>query len=36
MLPSGTHDGVFEPDRSRLIFPAGKIHSMPFFGGEVK
>jgi hypothetical protein len=36
MLPSGTQDRRFAPDRSRRIFPAGKIHSMPYFGGEVK
>jgi hypothetical protein len=36
MLPSGTQDRGFAPDRSRRIFPAGKIHSMPSFGGEVK
>jgi hypothetical protein len=36
MLASGTQDCGFAPDRSRRIFPAGKIHSMPSFGGEVK
>jgi hypothetical protein len=36
MLPSGTQDRRFAPDRSRRIFPAGKIHSVPSFGGEVK
>jgi hypothetical protein len=36
MLASGTQDRGFAPDRSRRIFPAGKIHSMPSFGGEVK
>jgi hypothetical protein len=36
MVASGTQDRVFAPDRSRWIFPAGKIHSMPSFGGEVK
>jgi hypothetical protein len=36
MLVSGTQDRGFAPDRSRRIFPARKIHSMPFFGGEVK
>jgi hypothetical protein len=35
-LPSGTQDRGFEPGRSRRIFPAGKIHSMPSFGEEVK
>jgi hypothetical protein len=34
MLASGTQDRGFAPDRSRRIFPAGKIHSMPSFGGE--
>jgi hypothetical protein len=32
MLASGTQDRGFAPDRSRRIFPAGKIHNMPFFG----
>jgi hypothetical protein len=32
MLPSGTQHHGFAPDRSRRIFPAGKIHSMPSFG----
>jgi hypothetical protein len=32
MLPSGTQDRGFAPDRSRRIFPAGKIRSMPSFG----
>jgi hypothetical protein len=32
MLASGTQDRGFAPDRSRRIFPAGKIHSMPSFG----
>jgi hypothetical protein len=36
MLASGTQDRGFAPDRSRRIFLAGKIHSMPSFGGEVK
>jgi hypothetical protein len=36
MLASGTQDRGFAPDRSRRIFPAGKIHSMPAVGGEVK
>jgi hypothetical protein len=36
VLASGTQDCGFAPDRSRRIFPAGKIHSMPSFGGEVK
>jgi hypothetical protein len=36
MLASGTQDRGFAPDRSRRIFPAGKIHSMPSFGREVK
>jgi hypothetical protein len=36
MLASGTQDRGFAPDRSRRIFPAGQIHSMPSFGGEVK
>jgi hypothetical protein len=36
MLASGTQDRGVTPDRSRRIFPAGKIHSMPSFGGEVK
>jgi hypothetical protein len=35
MLASGTQDRGFASDRSRPIF-AGKIHSMPSFGGEVK
>jgi hypothetical protein len=30
MLASGTQDRGFAPDRSRLIFPAGKIHSMQY------
>jgi hypothetical protein len=34
MLASGTQDRGFAPDRSLRIFPAGKIHSMPSFGGE--
>jgi hypothetical protein len=34
MLASGTQDRGFAPDRSRRIFPAGKIHSMPSFGRE--
>jgi hypothetical protein len=29
MLASGTQDRGFASDRSRRIFPAGKIHSMP-------
>jgi hypothetical protein len=32
MLASGTQDRGFVPDRSRRIFPAGNIHSMPTFG----
>jgi hypothetical protein len=32
MLVSGTQDRGFAPDRSRRIFPAVKIHSMPSFG----
>jgi hypothetical protein len=32
MLASGTQDRGFAPHRSRRIFPAGKIHSMPPFG----
>jgi hypothetical protein len=36
ILASGTQDRGFAPDRSRRIFHAGKIHSMPSFGGEVK
>jgi hypothetical protein len=36
MLASGTQDRGFAPYRSRRIFPAGKIHRMPSFGGEVK
>jgi hypothetical protein len=36
MLASGTQVRGFAPDRSRRIFSAGKIHSMPSFGGEVK
>jgi hypothetical protein len=32
----GTQDRGFEPDRSRRVFPIGKIHSKPSFGGEVK
>jgi hypothetical protein len=36
LLASGTQDRGFAPDRSRRIFPAGKIHSMPSFGKEVK
>jgi hypothetical protein len=32
MLASGTQDRGFAPDRSRRIFPDGKIHSMPSFG----
>jgi hypothetical protein len=32
VLASGTQDRGFAPDRSRRIFPAGKIHSMPSFG----
>jgi hypothetical protein len=31
MLASGTQDRGFAPDRSRRIFSAGKIHSMPSF-----
>jgi hypothetical protein len=31
MLASGTQDRGFAPDRSRRIFPDGKIHSMPSF-----
>jgi hypothetical protein len=36
MLASDTQDRGFAPDRNRRIFPVGKIHSMPSFGGEVK
>jgi hypothetical protein len=36
MLASGTQDRGFDPGRSRRIFLAKKIHSMPSFGGEVK
>jgi hypothetical protein len=36
VLASGTQDRGFAPDRSRRIFPAGKIHSMPSLGGEIK
>jgi hypothetical protein len=36
MLTSGTQDRGFEPGRSRWIFRAKQIHSMPSFGGEVK
>jgi hypothetical protein len=36
MLASGTQDRGFAPGRSRRIFPAGNIHSMPSYGGEVK
>jgi hypothetical protein len=36
MLASGTQDRGFAPDRSRRIFPAGKIYSMPSLRGEVK
>jgi hypothetical protein len=32
MLASATQDRGFEPDQTRRIFPAGKIHSMPSFG----
>jgi hypothetical protein len=32
MLASGTQDRGFAPERSRRIFSAGKIHSMPSFG----
>jgi hypothetical protein len=32
VLASGTQDREVAPDRSRQIFPAGKIHSMPSFG----
>jgi hypothetical protein len=32
MLASGTQDRGFASERSRRIFPAGKIHSMPSFG----
>jgi hypothetical protein len=31
MLASGTQDRGLAPDRSRRIFPAGKIHSTPSF-----
>jgi hypothetical protein len=31
VLASGTQDRGFAPDRSRRIFPAGKIHRMPIF-----
>jgi hypothetical protein len=36
MRASGTQVRGFAPDRSRQIFPAGKLHSMPSYGGEVK
>jgi hypothetical protein len=36
MLASGTQDHEFEPGRSRRIFRAKKIHSIPSFGREVK
>ena len=36
MLASGTQDRGFDPGRSRRIFWAKKIHSMPSLGGEVK
>jgi hypothetical protein len=36
MLASGTQDRGFEPGRSRQIFRAKKIHSMPSFGGELQ
>ena len=37
MLASGTQDRGFDPGRSRRIFRAKKIHSMPpLGGGEVK
>jgi hypothetical protein len=32
MLVTGTQGRGFAPDRSRRIFPAGKIYSMPSFG----
>ena len=34
MLASGTQDGGFDPGRSRRIFRAKKIHSMPSLGGK--
>jgi hypothetical protein len=36
MLASGTQDRGFAPGQSRRICLAGKIHSMPSFGGELK
>jgi hypothetical protein len=36
MLASGTQDRGFAPDRSRRIFRAKKILSMPSFGREVE
>jgi hypothetical protein len=36
MLASGTQYRGFAPDRSRRIFPAGKIYSMPSFGRRSK
>jgi hypothetical protein len=36
MLASGTQDRGFAPGRSRRIFRAKKILSMPSFGREVK
>jgi hypothetical protein len=36
MLASGTQVRGFKPGRSRRIFRAKKILSMPSFGGEVK
>jgi hypothetical protein len=36
MLASGTQDRGFATDRSRWIFPVGKIHSMPSFGSGSK
>ena len=34
MLASGTQDRGFDPGRSRRIFRAKKIHSMPSLGGK--
>jgi hypothetical protein len=36
MLASDTQDREFAAERSRRIFPVGKIHSTSSFGGEVK
>jgi hypothetical protein len=36
MLPIGTQDRGFAPDRGRRIFSVEKIRSMPSFEGKVK